>query len=357
MSSVNFNDTFWGLKENWWKQVIDGKYHHLGQEVFDKGLHKGNTEPGYLESAKKASELACENLGKKIDADFYKFLNKTACSHFDQVSRSQINMDPDNSGTFRNTNCRCIMSIAKRAICKIDPLNCGVRKKEPKSIELRISALEYLTSRERYNNLLEIEDNSEDGRFRYYFDPEYTSSELLEFYLKDGIITIKDIFYFREAHQKIDEEVKVINNELKKISEILEIKTPLASIKRYAPHDLNVYVHYQYKNAETIEEIVNKLFDEYYKTVEQPTSSVEKKQELTLNAIAALFQKLEWLHPFADGQGRTDLILLSKLLVEQGFTPAILYDPYFSTTSTLNDWVDYLKQGMVIWKKENKKTA
>jgi hypothetical protein len=62
---------------------------------------------------------------------------------------------------------------------------------------------------------------------------------------------------------------------------------------------------------------------------------------------------LDWLHPFQDGQGRTDLVLLSKLLVAEGFTPAILDDPYMSTISLLTDWASYLKRGMKRWEEES----
>ena len=76
----------------------------------------------------------------------------------------------------------------------------------------------------------------------------------------------------------------------------------------------------------------------------------ELKKEKLL-AIADLFQKLEFLHPFQDGQGRTDVILLSKLLCEYGFNPAILYDPYVSSYVSLEDWYKYLELGMQEWLK------
>lgn len=40
---------FWGLNNDWWKQVIDGKYQNHGKDVFDLGLHGGEIEPGFLE--------------------------------------------------------------------------------------------------------------------------------------------------------------------------------------------------------------------------------------------------------------------------------------------------------------------
>ena len=34
-------------EENWWKQLYDGRYHYLGPQVFDKGLHLYEKEPGF----------------------------------------------------------------------------------------------------------------------------------------------------------------------------------------------------------------------------------------------------------------------------------------------------------------------
>jgi hypothetical protein len=75
-------------------------------------------------------------------------------------------------------------------------------------------------------------------------------------------------------------------------------------------------------------------------------------REEKLRLIANLFQMLEWLHPFIDGQGRTDLILLAKELCRHGFNPAILDEPFFSTVSTLDDWVAYLERGMEKWRQQ-----
>jgi hypothetical protein len=112
-----------------------------------------------------------------------------------------------------------------------------------------------------------------------------------------------------------------------------------------------------------IERVVFKLFNRYNAKIKSIDSSIssESSQENVrllldkkLDAIAELYQLLEWLHPFTDGQGRTDLVLLSKLLVDEGFTPAILELPYMSTTSLPSDWVKYLQHGMERWKEEAK---
>ncbi|QLH35503.1 MAG: hypothetical protein HWD61_04590 [Parachlamydiaceae bacterium] len=76
-------------------------------------------------------------------------------------------------------------------------------------------------------------------------------------------------------------------------------------------------------------------------------SSADFQEELRdqkLEVIADLFQKLEWLNPFQHHQGKTDLILLSKLLCEEGFNPPIIPLAYTSSWTQLTDWKNYLKR-------------
>ena len=78
-------------------------------------------------------------------------------------------------------------------------------------------------------------------------------------------------------------------------------------------------------------------------------SRLDSLTDQKLILIADLYQKLEWLHPFPDGQGRTDLIMLGMLLSKHGFCPAILDEPYVSSFAPLAEWVNYLKEGMKKW--------
>jgi fido (protein-threonine AMPylation protein) len=108
------------------------------------------------------------------------------------------------------------------------------------------------------------------------------------------------------------------------------------------------------------------LFDQYNTKMQALNSALKKSlpqeelkriQDEKLTAIAHLYQMLDWQHPFIDGQGRTDLVLLSKLLTEQGFTPAILDEPYFSSYSSLSDWKAYLIQSMQRWQEARNQTS
>jgi hypothetical protein len=52
------------LQRDYWKLFIDPRYHSLGKEVFDKGLHHGEVEPGYLNSMQGGLILLCYGINE-----------------------------------------------------------------------------------------------------------------------------------------------------------------------------------------------------------------------------------------------------------------------------------------------------
>ncbi|MEM1283137.1 MAG: Fic family protein, partial [Chlamydiota bacterium] len=154
-----------------------------------------------------------------------------------------------------------------------------------------------------------------------------------------------------KSKQKVDDQLRLTQ-------EKLHLSKPFASQRINASNqEILVYINYEYTKSSEIERITCDLIDDYNKKIEAlPSNLLERntaENELALKYIAELFQNLEWLHPFFDGQGRTDLVLLAKLLSENGFNPSILYNPYFSTFEPLDEWITYLKKGMELWKEES----
>ena len=93
--------TYWRLGNNKWKEGIDGRYHHFGREVFDRGLHKGAVEPGFLQSLFNAYAFVSDHLGERITSRFYLDLHGALCAHFDG-ERTGTLMGPEKVGVFRN---------------------------------------------------------------------------------------------------------------------------------------------------------------------------------------------------------------------------------------------------------------
>src|SRR3990167_688180 len=102
------------------------------------------------------------------------------------------------------------------------------------------------------------------------------------------------------------------------------------------------------KNARS-SECVDAFFAEYYAKIAEAKSEDDK-----LFAIAGLCRKLEILHAFTDGNQRTvAFAILTKLLIENGFSPTIIREPvmfdgYFST----RELVEAVKEGMDYYKRE-----
>ena len=137
-------------------------------------------------------------------------------------------------------------------------------------------------------------------------------------------------------------------NVLAERAKALQLEDPLSTanyLRKIDESSSRLALYYPVVN--NFEEIISDLFEEFQKRIE-----VEEDPEQKLYLIAELFQKLELLHPFPDGQGRTDLLMLSLLLCRHGFNPPILDDPYVSSWMSTKDWVEYLKNGMKVWGEE-----
>lgn len=270
---------FCALGDNMWKQVIDGKYHQFGKNVFDEGLHKGHVEPGFLKSLNNGLDLAKEYLGEKLSVDFYKLLHKTLCSHF-KGRENHTEVTSDKIGLFRTS---CLNPCKFKALVEND----------------------------------EIQDH--------------------------GLSLI--------------EKVKSMNTDL----EFLCNRLHIPKIVNIRAEGEDVFVDYFFFPVQDFEKIVQSIVDHYNDTMQGinatlSTCSDEKEKaslmQEKIKAIAQIYQLLDWLHPFPDGQGRTDLVLLGKLLTEEGLNPALLNEPYFSSYSTLSEWQKYLSKGTELWKDE-----
>src|SRR5262249_3978546 len=92
-----------------------------------------------------------------------------------------------------------------------------------------------------------------------------------------------------------------------------------------------------------IVDMVSLLTKEYYLEL----AKCGDDKELKLKAIASYIQKLEVLHPFEDANCRTFVILLlNKLLIENGFSSVILINPNQFDGFSNSQLVTAIKNGM-----------
>jgi Fic/DOC family len=110
---------YWGLgRENKWKECIDGRYHHLGKYVFDRGTHQGTVEAGFIgsmEGAEGAFAFVERHLNRKINADWYLNLHRRTCAHFNGDPAVFL-MGQEKVGVFRTIgdNICCVLSDTYR---------------------------------------------------------------------------------------------------------------------------------------------------------------------------------------------------------------------------------------------------
>lgn len=346
-SKEQAHKTFWSLGNEFWMQIIDGKYHQHGPMVFDDSLHQGFKEPGFFNSLKNGCEFASQHLTEKLSMQFYKDLHKILCSHF-KGKENNTNMHADETGSFRDDF----------AVCKIDLEVLNDEARENYLImQLYKMCFEENAPDEEYSSTLGVYIKKYqkfhtcapewvEKKLHYWKNQTGISETLQKEYQKSKILV--------EEYQKIwGSKINELNSNLSNVCHTMSIDN-IASFRII--NNTTLYVDYAKLGPEKHDQIVQVLFDNYNNKINKINSNAQKSHLKTqsvnekIEAIANLFQMLEWLHPFQDGQGRTDLVLQAKLLCEVGANPAILNEPFISTYSLLPEWKEYLLSGIENWK-------
>lgn len=327
---------FWGLKDYWWKQIIDKPCHAFGPEVFDKALHGGPLEPGFLGGIAEASQVATKFIGTENSVAIYKEIHRAACHHFEKKENDphSVLISGSETGQFKR-----LQGIRVRFdLTKVD------------------TDLGYLLTFKKL-----------------HLYPDLYVAKLNKIELSyPGIsndLSIEEMIQKNESLLKTKLEVwqtriNTVASEMYSISKEIGIEAPLII---WAGGD-GITIAYRQMKQEELEIAVEFLFERFNKKAKQcqeelksnldhatfeilPTVQALYETAIRQN-IAELFQYLEWLHPFPDGQGRTDLILLAKLLTDYGLHPAILERPYDSSTLPFAELDAKLVIGLENWEKE-----
>lgn len=359
LSKEQSQEKFWKLRDKFWMQVIDGKYHQHGPMVFDEALHKGSKEPGFFNSLKNGCEFASQHLTEKLSVQFYKDLHKILCAHF-KGKENDTEMDASLAGNFRDTHTRACYDLQ-------------THNEEARENYLILNL-----------HRMCFEENASDEAY-------YTTSSDTNFFLLEGEIkkfgrhhgcsaewVEKKIHYWKnltgisETLQKecerstkwVESYKKDWKTKIDELNSYLSITCKSIGVKKIASFRIiedtisNILnVDYSKLTAEEYQQVIQILFDNYNSKIDEINSNPQKfhtnnsQMDAKIEAVAHLFQMLEWLHPFQDGQGRTDLVVQAKLLCEVGSNPAILNEPYVSTYSQLSEWLKSLSIGIEEWKK------
>jgi len=361
---------FWMLGENWWRQILDGKAHKLGKWVFDQGLHGWNAEPGFLESALHACAYATENFDQILTYEGYEEIHAIACRHF--------------KGSENNTLCasseiRTLRDVREYIISEIhDP---SFKRSLKKMQDLRTA----LNMFDRWAEYADVSLNEDFTMLRNaVYEATRTKDVLCWRYPEDfnDEMDLDNIYKMisTDLLPKVTEEVireevlhcAFLNQIFRDFASRFDIDEPLTEAEK-GRNPGQIKTAYRECDQNAIRCIVHEMFREAQECLEQaqrdaandvlslssgmmPESVVERVgkikvsyQEQTLQIVANLYAELMWLHPWIDGQGRASLIQLSALLTREGLHPAILEEPYFCLTNTVEDSTSYLKEGLLAY--------
>lgn len=104
LSPDGLKKAYWGLgRDNKWKECVDGTHHRHGRLAYDRGLHGGTTEPGFIASMENAFNFVEGAINRRVDADWYLQLHRRTCAHFDGNPLIYL-MGQEKVGVFRNSD-------------------------------------------------------------------------------------------------------------------------------------------------------------------------------------------------------------------------------------------------------------
>jgi hypothetical protein len=119
------------LKEEKWRECIDGVHASYGKHVYNQGLHRGGTidaEPFYIESMMNAVDHIAKNADQKLNVDFYLKVHSLACEHFSHPRAENFTIClPEEIGKFRKIRVFMLISPKKalqpKVIKELDDLD------------------------------------------------------------------------------------------------------------------------------------------------------------------------------------------------------------------------------------------
>lgn len=352
--------TFWGLKQNWWKQLVDGIYHEHGPMVFDRGLHEGHVEPGFYQHVRIASNYASEHFFREeLSMDLHQKVHQEACAHFarSKPETSGVQLTEEREG-FRYRSLKSVAHIWTRLGKE------AIEYHRIHSFFEFCGGKDFVEKQKQYEHEQQAQGSKKKTEFAAMWH-SIRSRRLLDIF---GVDTFQEELYtqkleeflpkkeaayaFRETWPKLwKERIPKTKLYVKNVSQSLGLDEPLVEMS-YS--DDQISFHYpdspfEGTNAKklSVKDVANRITLQFNQEIAQAKSLDER-----IHCIAKLFQLREWLHAYPDGNTRTNLIELAALLSKYGSNPPILDQPFMASLLCLDEWVAYLKEGIKKWQME-----
>ena len=282
------------LDDQLWRHHVDWEDQHRGPEVYDRGLHGGRVEPGYIENSVASHHRVAACLGERLSGDIYEALHHALIQYrgdwaleFDLIPRHLWRLwdiledgvleeyDPRH---FRRLPHRRWEVMAFKQIYKTDAE--GFARKNP-AIAKRF-------------------------KDRYGDPPTLTPA--------------------------------IIDAEFMRI-EFCWFDRP------YDGHILMAALEAQFDSFyDTM-----RALDETLAQAASDSNAIDDIRHAQITEIARLHRWLENAHIFRDANTRVNELLVNKLLIEFDFTPSIIAQRCDSPFYTLARWTQMIEEGMERW--------
>lgn len=369
---------FWGLKDNWLKQIIDGCPSGSDKLVFDLGTIDRPAEPGYLDGVTRASKALTNKFNLELSFSLYKEVHRLACRHLAQPANEDQERIKEGSFrkserkyafTFFNTETFVVQNYISFLNYASDITKC----------HLRISLFEEcpIYYKQFYGDHSDnLPFSNEDtymikSRFRdiktflarNLSEPQECASETQILGKLNGFL-----FAFENKRQMLFIHASIdVNNSIAKASKQLGSKSDLAKSSVF--QDTLEVECYDPKNTQEAASVVKKsilkfntqlkhakeLAFEYVLSMEDPSPVCfvqqllviqSRYQKTVVHLVGELFSELEWVQLWARAGRRTDRIVLNGLLSREGLHPVILNQSHYSICNTSENWIEYLWKGL-----------
>jgi len=97
---------------------------------------------------------------------------------------------------------------------------------------------------------------------------------------------------------------------------------------------------------------ITELFNQFWSEMDKiKTTDENEARNAKLTAVIWLYHSLENLHPYVDGNGRTDILVLDTLLCHIGMHPVAFYNSMESALSSVDEMKEKVLEGMSMWEK------
>ncbi len=105
-----------------------------------------------------------------------------------------------------------------------------------------------------------------------------------------------------------------------------------------------MFFSYETNNPSEILDKIKSVIDEFYASVNKLMPAHEGSKKILL-AVAKMHKHLEYLHPYRDGNTRTNLVVLNRVLSDHNLGPVMFVNPNVVYYRSIQDWSEIIVRG------------